>query len=73
MSLAVKKRPAQTGADPALRTALRDCLDELRHNQSQYDLEQDPDLIEACIYQRSALLCRYRYLLRQARQQETAL
>ena len=50
MSLAVKKRPAQTGADPALRTALRYCLDELRHNQSQYDLEQDPDLIEACIY-----------------------
>lgn len=73
MSLAVKKRPAPAGADPALRAQLRDCLDELRHNQSQYDLESDPDLIEACIYQRAALLSRYRYLLRQARRQEAAL
>lgn len=67
MSLAVKKRPA--GADPALRAALRDCLDQLRHNQNLYDLEQDPDLIEACIYERAALLCRYRYLLARAREQ----
>mgnify|MGYP001780542846 FL=1 len=70
MSLALKKRAAVTGADPTLRAELRDCLDELRHNQSQYDLEKEPDLIEACIYQRAALLCRYRYLLRRVREQE---
>lgn len=67
MSLLLKKRPAPPVPD-ALRAALRDCLDALRHNQSQYDLEQEPDLIEACIYERAALLCRYRHLLAQARE-----
>ena len=33
-----------------------------------FDLEVDTDLIEQHIYERQALLCRYRYLLAQARE-----
>lgn len=35
----------------------------------RFSMEQDPDLIEACIYEQEALRARYRYLLRQAREQ----
>lgn len=33
-----------------------------------FDLEVDSDLIEQRIYERQALLCRYRYLLARARE-----
>ena len=33
-----------------------------------FDLEVDPDLIEQRIYERQALLCRYRYLIQKARE-----
>ena len=33
-----------------------------------FDLEVDTDLIEQRIYERQALLCRYRYLLAKARE-----
>ncbi|MCY1714527.1 DUF2508 family protein [Caproiciproducens galactitolivorans] len=36
-------------------------------NESWFALENDENLIEACIYQRESLNSRYRYLLNQAR------
>ena len=33
-----------------------------------FDLEVDPDLVEQRIYERQALLCRYRYLIQRARE-----
>ena len=33
-----------------------------------FDMEVDTDLIEQRIYERQALLCRYRYLLARARE-----
>ena len=46
---------------------MRDCLAEMRRNQLLFDLETEPELVEQRIYERSALLCRYRYLQRKAR------
>ena len=46
---------------------LRDCLARTRRNEELFNLETDPELIEAHIYRRLALQCEYRYLLRQVR------
>jgi len=37
--------------------------------QSRFQMENDPDLIEGCIYELESLRAQYRYLLRTARQQ----
>ena len=37
--------------------------------QSQFEVETDPDLIEATIYELQSLRARYRYLLKTARMQ----
>lgn len=41
----------------------------LAHNERWFQLEEDKNLIEACIYQRESLRARYRYLLELARKQ----
>ena len=53
---------------PELEAELQECLFCLRRNQMMFDLEVDTDLIEQRIYERQALLCRYRYLLAKARE-----
>jgi hypothetical protein len=52
---------------PELEEDIKDCLCSLRHNQMLFDLEIDPELIDQRIYERQALLCRYRYLIGRAR------
>ena len=34
---------------------------------SRFEFQDDPDLVESCIYEMQALTARYRYLLREAR------
>ena len=51
-----------------LEEELKECLFCLRRNEMKYDMETDTDLIEQRIYERQALLCRYRYLLARARE-----
>ena len=46
----------------------KECLFCLKRNEMMFDLEVDTDLIEQRIYERQALLCRYRYLLGRARE-----
>ena len=53
---------------PELEEELKECLYCLRRNAMMFNLEVDPDLIEQRIYERQALLCRYRYLLQKARE-----
>ena len=53
---------------PELEEELKECLFCLRRNEKMFDLEVDTDLIEQHIHERQALLCRYRYLLAQARE-----
>ena len=53
---------------PELEEELKECLFCLRRNAVMFDLEVDSDLIEQRIYERQALLCRYRYLLARARE-----
>lgn len=53
---------------PELEEDLKECLFCLRRNEMLFDLEVDDDLIEQHIYERQALLCRYRYLLARARE-----
>ena len=69
--------PQSNYADPAFepypaghraREELKECLFCLKRNEMMFDLEVDTDLIEQRIYERQALLCRYRYLLARARE-----
>ena len=53
---------------PELEAELRECLFCLHQNEMLFDLEVNTDLIEQHIYERQALLCRYRYLLARARE-----
>ena len=53
---------------PELEEELKECLFCLRRNEMMFDLEVDTDLIEQHIYERQALLARYRYLLGKARE-----
>ena len=53
---------------PELEEELKECLFCLKRNAMMFDLEVDSDLIEQRIYERQALLCRYRYLLARARE-----
>ena len=46
-----------------LEEELKECLFCLHRNEMMFDLEVDTDLIEQHIYERQALLARYRYLL----------
>ncbi len=49
---------------PKLREELRECIQQMKHNEAVYDLVSEPELIDAAIYERQALICRYEYLLR---------
>ena len=53
---------------PELEEELKECLFCLKRNEMMFDLEVDTDLIEQRIYERQALLCRYRYLPARARE-----
>ena len=53
---------------PELEEELKECLWCLRRNAMMFDLEVDPNLVEQRIYERQALLCRYRYLIQRARE-----
>ena len=53
---------------PELEEELKECLFCLHRNEMMFDLEVDTDLIEQHIYERQALLARYRYLLGKARE-----
>lgn len=50
-----------------LEQDLRDCLASLAKNEAMFNLEVEDALVEARIYERQALQCRYRYLLEKAR------
>lgn len=52
---------------PELEEDIKECLWNLRRNEMLFDLEVEPDLIEQRIFERQALLCRYRYLMGRAK------
>ena len=62
------KLNALYASEDYLEEELKECLLCLRRNEMMFDLEVDPDLSEQRIYERQALLCRYRYLLARARE-----
>ena len=49
--------------------AIRDVCAAIDAVQQRFQMENDPDLIEGCIYELESLRAQYRYLLRTARQQ----
>lgn len=49
--------------------AIREVCRQLDNVNSRFEMESDGDLIESCIYEMEALRARYRFLLRQAKDQ----
>ena len=68
LSLRVPRDTEHERYHPELEEDLKECLFCLQRNAMMFDLEVDTDLIEQRIYERQALLCRYRYLLAKARE-----
>lgn len=54
--------------DPVI-AAIREVCEQMNLVENRFSLETDPDLIEGCIFEMESLRARYRYLLRQARDQ----
>ena len=52
---------------PTLEDEIRECLEQIQWNEMLFEMELEEDLIDQRIYERKALLCRYRYLQRRAR------
>lgn len=65
---------------PNILTRNRLFQDEINSVSSQmacvdtwFQLEEDQDLVEACIYQKESLAARYRYLIRKAKESNISL
>ena len=70
----------KSNQDAMLNAKKRRCIRELRDIYAQikctdmwFAMEDDEDLIDASIYQREALNARYRYLLRQAKENKISV
>ena len=59
--------PEQFREEELLRE-IREVCDLLRQTQRCFQMTEDGDLLDSCIYQMEALNARYRYLLKQAKE-----
>lgn len=57
-----------TEIHPTLQS-IQDICRRMEALESQFSMQSDGDLIEACIYEMEALRAQYRFLLRQAREE----
>ena len=64
----LKSAVLKPSPESELQAALRYVCDELARVQTCFEMETDPELIESYIYEREALLARYRYLLKTAKE-----
>lgn len=56
-----------------LAEQLHECVCMLKHNEMLYNYEDDDDVLEALIFEREAILCRHRSLIRQLKTARTSL
>ena len=56
-----------------LTSELREVMDRMSYADIWFQMEEDQDLIEACIYQQGELRARYRYLMRQAKKNQVTI
>ena len=56
-----------------LKDDLKFVPNQIAYNDMWFEMEDDNDLMEACIYQREILKARYRYLLRKAKESKSYL
>lgn len=52
---------------PSLQQQIKECVQQMQHNQMLFDLETEPELVEQRVFEYRALQCRYSYLQRLAR------
>lgn len=70
MGDALKKAIFKTDPKPdKIHEAIREVCTRLEMVNSRFEMENDSDLIEACIYEMESLRARYRYLIRTAKNQ----
>ena len=56
-----------------LKNDLKLVSNQIAYNDMWFEMEDDSDLMEACIYQRESLQAQYRYLLRKAKESRSVL
>ncbi len=60
-------------SDDKIKDDLKFISSQIAYNDMWFEMEDDSDLMEACIYQRESLQARYRYLLRKAKESKNFL
>ena len=63
----------KTFIQKSITNEMDEIIAELNDNQRRFDLADDPDLIEAIIYEQKSLQSRYAYLLRQAKRAQLSV
>ncbi|MEG0178877.1 MAG: DUF2508 family protein [Oscillospiraceae bacterium] len=61
-----RAKPAQNKLG-SIAKELRDCVEAMKQNEALFNMEYEPELIDASIYERQALICKYHFLLREAK------
>jgi hypothetical protein len=63
----VKTQSTQGNSEKQLLVEIEAVQQSLDMVSARFNFQDDPDLVEACIYEMQALTARYRYLTREAR------
>lgn len=56
-------------SEPPLCEAIRDVCARMQALETQFSMQNDCDMIEACIYEMESLRAQYRFLLRKAKEE----
>lgn len=68
-SNSIRKRADSVKTERMIAQEIGQIVARLRENQRIFDMTGDDDLLDALIYEQNALLARYRYLFKLARDQ----
>lgn len=66
LHLSAARREENEGGKQLL-AEIESVMESMASVSSRFEYQNDPDLVEACIYELQALTARYRYLTREAR------
>jgi len=68
----MRKQVRDDSLSAQLRRELQDTTQALRRAYERFDFACEAELVEASVYEINALKARYNYLIRRAKEQETA-
>ncbi len=71
--IAVKQRPQTDKKSKIFADEIKMISSQIACVDMWFQIEDDADLLEACIYERESLQARYRYLIRKAKETQASM